>query len=202
MSALGAAELPRQAGFENGWWRAAVRMPSPNRNARPQAAVIDLIVIHSISLPPGEFETEAVCDLFLNRLDCDANPYFDRLRELKVSAHFVIWRDGQVTQFVSVDDRAWHAGASSYRGRDACNDDSIGIEMQGLEGGDFTPLQMATLVELCASLCAAWPIRYIAGHEHIAPLRKADPGPGFGWNQLQQGLAHGRLQWPARQQNL
>lgn len=183
--------------FDNGWWHQARRLPSPNQNARPGLAPLDLIVIHSISLPPGVFGGPAVCDLFLNQLDCSAHPYFESLRELKVSAHFVVWRGGSVTQFVPVHQRAWHAGVSAFRGRQACNDDSIGIELEGIEGGEFTTEQMATLVCLCASLTQAWPIRYIAGHEHIAPVRKSDPGPGFDWNQLQQGLAHYPLHWPA-----
>ncbi len=184
-------------GFEAGWWVHAERQASPNVNDRPVGAVIDLVVIHSISLPPGVYGGGEVKDLFLNRLDFDAHPYFERLRELKVSAHFVIWRDGQVTQFASVTQRAWHAGASHYRGRSACNDDSVGVELEGLEGDEFTDAQMRRLIELLTDLCTAYPIRFVAGHEHIAPIRKADPGPGLAWGRLRQALLLQRLNWPA-----
>jgi AmpD protein len=152
---------------------------------------VDLVVVHSISLPPGEFGTGRVDDLFEGTLDWDAHPYFQGIRGLAVSAHFFIDRMGEVTQYVSVNDRAWHAGASCWRGRSNCNDDSVGIELEGLEGDLFEPIQYTRLAQLCRLLAQAWPIQHVAGHEHIAPGRKQDPGPGFSWPNLQAALA-----WP------
>jgi AmpD protein len=163
----------------------AKKLPSPNFGPRPATAHIDLIVLHSISLPPGQYGGNEVQALFTNQLDWDAHPYFKSIEGLEVSAHFYIRRDGEIWQCVSCDDRAWHAGPSSYRGRDNCNDDSIGIELEGLEGDTFDPAQYEALQTLCAALSKKYPIAYIAGHEHIAPGRKADPGPGFNWALLQ-----------------
>jgi N-acetyl-anhydromuramoyl-L-alanine amidase len=177
--------------WQDGWYRYARRCDSPNYGERPPAALIDLVVLHSISLPPGEFGGSAVQDLFLNQLDWDAHPYFQSIRGMQVSAHFFIRRDGQLWQFVSARQRAWHAGPSAYRGRDNCNDDSVGIELEGLEGGDFTPMQYEACTALISALALVLPIEHIAGHEHIAPGRKADPGAGFDWKKLQQALA-----WP------
>lgn len=176
-----------------GWHRSARQMPSPNRGPRPGQAHIDLIVVHSISLPPGQYGGQAVQDLFMNRLDWDAHPYYQGIRGLQVSAHFFIERDGTVWQFVDCDQRAWHAGVSAYRGRSQCNDDSIGIELEGLEGAPFEPSQYDALAHLCTDLAQRYPIAHIAGHEHIAPGRKADPGPGFRWPHLQHLLG-----WDAR----
>ncbi len=162
---------------------------SPNQGPRPDNAKIDLVVIHSISLPPGEFGNQNVQRLFTNQLDWDEHPYFQGIRTLKVSAHFFITRSGELWQFVSCDERAWHAGQSSYRGRDNCNDDSIGIELEGLEGGTFEMPQYETLAVLCAAVMTHYPIEHLAGHEHIAPGRKKDPGPGFDWPFLQRCLA-------------
>ncbi|MEY2953436.1 MAG: hypothetical protein RLZZ401_1523 [Pseudomonadota bacterium] len=153
---------------------------------RPEGAAVDLIVLHSISLPPGEYGGPEVFSLFANQLDWDAHPYFQTMRGLKVSAHFFIRRSGVVWQFVSCDDRAWHAGASWYRGRNNCNDDSIGIELEGLEGDRFEPAQYAALSSLCQWLLQHYPIAHVAGHEHIAPGRKQDPGSGFDWALLQR----------------
>jgi AmpD protein len=150
--------------------------------------MVDLIVVHSISLPPGQFGTGQVQQLFTNQLNWDAHPYFQRIRDLQVSAHFFITRTGELWQFVSVADRAWHAGVSAYRGRSNCNDDSIGIELEGLEGGLFEPAQYDSLTALCAALLQHCPVVHIAGHEHIAPGRKQDPGTGFDWPQLQASL--------------
>jgi N-acetyl-anhydromuramoyl-L-alanine amidase len=175
--------------WQNGWYRFARAMASPNFGPRPEAAEVDLIVIHSISLPPGEFGNGNVQRLFTNQLDWDAHPYFQEIRGLQVSAHFFISRSGALWQFVSCNDRAWHAGQSSYRGRDNCNDDSIGIEMEGLEGALFEAVQYETLSSLCAALMQNCPIRHIAGHEHIASSRKHDPGAGFDWPRLQHMLA-------------
>jgi AmpD protein len=148
--------------------------------------MIDLIVLHSISLPPGVYGGGQIQALFSNQLDWDAHPYYQGIRGLEVSSHFLIERDGRVWQFVSCNDRAWHAGASHYRGRSNCNDDSIGIELEGLEGELFETAQYLSLQTLCRELMQQYPIRHIAGHEHVAPGRKKDPGPGFDWGLLQQ----------------
>ena len=167
--------------FHQGWYAPATVYPCSNFGARPAGAVIDLIVIHSISLPPGEYGGSAVLDFFANRLDTSLHPYFKEIEGMQVSAHFFIRRDGEIGQLVSCDDRAWHAGVSHYRGRDNCNDDSIGIELEGLYGDTFEAAQYTALATLCRALMARYPIRYIAGHEHIAPGRKFDPGKGFNW---------------------
>ncbi len=172
--------------WQGGWYRFAKRLESPNFGLRPSPAQIDLIVLHSISLPPGVYGGTQVQALFTNRLDWEAHPYFKSIEGLKVSAHFYIQRSGEVWQFVSCDDRAWHAGASCYRGRDNCNDDSIGIELEGLEGNVFEEAQYAALQTLLPAIARHYPISHIAGHEHIAPGRKADPGAGFRWAYLQQ----------------
>jgi N-acetyl-anhydromuramoyl-L-alanine amidase len=167
---------------------AARHCPSPNHGPRPAGALIDLIVLHSISLPPGVYGGPEVEQLFTNSLDWDAHPYFGQIRGMEVSAHFFIRRDGELVQFVDADARAWHAGASSWRGRENCNDDSIGIELEGLEGEPFEAAQYATLGQLCRCLQERYPVAHVAGHEHIAPGRKLDPGPGFDWARLQQDL--------------
>jgi AmpD protein len=170
--------------WHKGWYARAQAQPSPNFGPRPQQAHIDLLVVHSISLPPGVYGGPEVGQLFCNQLDWDAHPYFQTIRGLQVSAHFFVRRDGSLWQFVSCDDRAWHAGQSHYRGRDNCNDDSIGVELEGLEGDTFTPAQYQTLVDLVAAVAQHYPLAHVAGHEHIAPGRKLDPGPGFQWNLL------------------
>lgn len=177
------------APWHEGWYRHARRLDSPNFGPRPAKADIDLIVIHAISLPPGEFENGRVQQLFTNQLDWAAHPYFQSIQGLQVSAHFFISRTGVLWQFVACSARAWHAGVSDYRGRSQCNDDSIGIELEGLEGERFAAQQYATLAGLCTALLQAYPIAHIAGHEHIAPGRKKDPGPGFDWPLLQADLA-------------
>ena len=182
-----------RAHWADGWWRAARRCESPNHGPRPEQTGVELLLIHSISLPPGQFCGDAVERLFTNRLDAAEHPYFEPLRGLRVSAHFFVRRDGELLQFVSCERRAWHAGASSWRGRDNCNDWSIGIELEGLEGGRFEPAQYTRLTELMRALRKRHPIRCVAGHEHVAPLRKRDPGPGFDWPRLRS-----RLGWPAR----
>lgn len=178
--------------WDNGWLATTTHCPSPNFGPRPADTLLDLIVVHSISLPPGNYGTGDVQRLFSNQLDWDAHPYFQSIRGLEVSAHFFITRQGTVWQFVSCDARAWHAGASSWRGRDRCNDYSIGIELEGLEGEFFEPAQYTSLVQLCQQIRARYATTAIAGHEHIAPGRKQDPGPGFDWQRMQQAL-----QWPA-----
>jgi N-acetyl-anhydromuramoyl-L-alanine amidase len=174
-----------------GWLQAARRCPSPNCGPRPAGSVVDLLVIHSISLPPGVYGGPEVAQLFTNQLDWNAHPYFEQIRGMEVSSHFFIRRDGELVQFVDTDARAWHAGASAWRGRTNCNDHSIGIELEGLEGESFEPAQYQTLKALCINLSQRHPISQIAGHEHIAPGRKLDPGPGFDWALLQHSLA-----WP------
>ena len=179
-------------------WRAGGRhvgalwLASPHFGPRPAGAEVSLIVLHSISLPPGEYGTRAVQQLFTGTLDWDAHPYFQSIRGLEVSAHFFIERTGRLWQFVDCDQRAWHAGASSYQGRSNCNDYSVGIELEGLEGGPFESAQYEVLAGLCRDLAGRYPITHVAGHEHVAPGRKHDPGAGFDWARLQAALA-----WPA-----
>ena len=174
--------------WQDGWWSSAQRLDSPNFGERPSQSQIDLLVIHSISLPPGVYGGPEIEALFTNQLDWDAHPYFTQIRDMQVSSHFVIRRDGFLMQFVSCEKRAWHAGVSHYRGRDNCNDDSIGIELEGLEGELFASAQYDTLSVLCRELVNHYPIAHIAGHEDIAPGRKLDPGAGFDWQLLQEKL--------------
>jgi AmpD protein len=190
-------DLPKPADWESGWLHAARHVPSPNHGPRPPGAQIDLIVVHSISLPPGQFGGDAIEQLFTNQLDWDAHPYYQSIRGLEVSSHFLIARNGAITQFVDCDLRAWHAGLSHYRGRERCNDDSIGIELEGLEGLNFEDAQYEALTRLCECLAARYPIAHVAGHEHIAPGRKQDPGPGFDWPRLQHLLAWPTSRFPA-----
>lgn len=182
----------RPASWQDGWYSPARRLASPNFGPRPAQARVDLIVIHSISLPPGRYGGNEVQQLFTNTLDWTAHPYFQQIEGMQVSAHFYIRRSGELWQFVSCDARAWHAGASHYRGRGNCNDDSVGIELEGLEGQVFEPGQYETLSTLCTAIAQHYPIAHVAGHEHVAPGRKQDPGAGFDWPALQRALA-----WPA-----
>jgi AmpD protein len=166
----------------DGWLTSVdIKRPSPNFDARPVNAPIDLLVIHNISLPPGEFGTGCPSDLFLNQLDIDAHPWFEQIRDLRVSAHFLIERDGTLTQFVSCNDRAWHAGASSFEQRQRCNDFSIGVELEGTDDLAYTDKQYQRLGELTQLLKQHYPITAVRGHCHIAPERKTDPGPAFDW---------------------
>lgn len=185
-------------GWRNGWYSHARRLASPNFGPRPAQAQVDLIVIHSISLPPGQYGGDEVQRLFTNTLDWAAHPYFRQIEGTQVSAHFYIRRGGELWQFVSCDERAWHAGASHYRGRGNCNDDSVGIELEGLEGQAFEPGQYETLCSLCAAIAQRYPIAHVAGHEHIAPGRKHDPGAGFDWPALRRALAWPAAWFPAR----
>ena len=171
-----------------GWYEHAMRMESPNFGPRPSQATIDLVVVHSISLPPGVYGGDAVQRFFCNHLDLHEHPYFEGLNGLHVSSHFYIRRHGELFQFVSADDRAWHAGLSSYRDSTNCNDNSIGIELEGVDGGVFEDDQYETLVALCSAILQRFPVTAFAGHEHVAPNRKTDPGPGFDWLLLRQGL--------------
>jgi N-acetyl-anhydromuramoyl-L-alanine amidase len=174
--------------WDQGWYRFAHHCPSPNFGPRPLGNSIDLVVLHSISLPPGHYGGNAVVELFTNQLDWSAHPYYQSIQGLEVSAHFFVRRNGDLLQFVSVNDRAWHAGTSSYLGKHNCNDYSIGIELEGLEGDPFEPAQYESLQSLLPALTQQFPIAHIAGHEHIAPGRKVDPGPGFRWDSLRSNL--------------
>lgn len=188
--------MPSSRLWQDSWYLPALRLPSPNHGPRPQGAAVDLIVVHSISLPPGQYGGTRVHELFTNRLDWDAHPYFQQIRGLEVSAHFFIARTGELWQFVATDRRAWHAGRSRYRGRDGCNDDSIGVELEGLEGQIFTDAQYRALIRLCMALARRHPIAFIAGHEHIAPGRKGDPGSGFAWRRLRSAFAGSGILFP------
>jgi len=192
------SDPPEQAPlWIDGWYQFAGRLVSPNYGPRPAGAQTDLIVLHSISLPPGQYGGDEVPRLFTNQLDWDQHPYFKSIQGMAVSSHFFIRRQGELVQFVSANDRAWHAGVSSYRGRNNCNDDSIGIELEGVEGGLFENSQYDTLAGLCAAILQRYPIAHIAGHEHVAPGRKTDPGSGFDWPLLQQCLGLASQYFPA-----
>lgn len=177
----------------DGWLPGARRVPSPNRDARPAGAEPNLIVVHAISLPRGHYRKDgrddAIARLFTNRLDPTADPSFADLAGLKVSSHFVIYRDGGLAQFVPVGERAWHAGASRWRGRERCNDHSVGIELEGVDDAPFERAQYRVLVRLLRELSARWPLRSIAAHSDVAPGRKTDPGAGFDWRALMRALA-------------
>ena len=174
--------------WQDGWWSGARPLPSPNFGPRPAGVAVTLAIVHSISLPPGEYGGDAIERLFTNRLDLSAHPYYEALRGLQVSAHFVVRRCGELLQFVSVEQRAWHAGSSAWRGRENCNDWSVGVELEGLEGSTFEPVQYRQLARLLRALAGRYPITEAVGHEHVAPGRKADPGPGFDWPGLRRAL--------------
>jgi len=174
-------------GWHDGWSAAARRVDSPNQDARPDAQPPSLLVLHAISLPPGEFGGPGVEALFTNCLDPAEHPYFAQIAALRVSAHFFIRRDGELLQFVSCDRRAWHAGVSNWRGRERCNDFSLGVELEGSDEHRFTEAQYRALNTLIADLKTAYPsLVDIAGHSDIAPGRKTDPGPGFDWGQVRR----------------
>ena len=162
-------------------------IPSPNCDDRPPGA-IELLVIHNISLPPGEFGGDGVQRLFTGTLDATAHPYYASIATLKVSAHFFVRRDGQVIQFVPCLKRAWHAGESCWQGLSRCNDFSLGVELEGSDEVPFTDRQFEVLDHLTIALRAAYPIRGIAGHSDISPRRKTDPGPCFDWARYLAGL--------------
>lgn len=170
--------------WQDGWYRYAKHIRSPNFGLRPDGVLPELVVLHSISLPPGVFGNGAIEALFLNQLDWSAHPYYEKIHGATVSSHFVIDRHGVLTQYVSCNQRAWHAGRSCWQGRPECNDWSIGVELEGLEGLQFEDFQYETLSALIGALCECYPIAWVAGHEHIAPERKQDPGPGFDWTRL------------------
>jgi len=165
---------------------------SPNMDDRPEGAEINLLVIHSISLPPGEYGGNSIEQLFTNSLQANAHPYFQQIHQLEVSAHVLIKRDGSIIQFVPFNKRAWHAGESCYQGNERCNDFSIGIELEGTDTDPFENRQYESLVELVKTLCRHYPsitTQRIAGHSDIAPGRKTDPGSGFDWDKLSALLA-------------
>jgi AmpD protein len=174
---------------EEGWLHGAEHCPSPNCDDRPDQQEINLLVIHNISLPPGEFGSRCIREFFCNQLDCDAHPYFQQLRELRVSAHLLIERDGKLVQFVDFDKRAWHAGQSSFQGVADCNNYSIGIELEGTDQAAYTDAQYTSLaqvaVELMQTYSAISPDR-LTGHSDIAPGRKTDPGAAFDWDYLRE----------------
>jgi len=166
-------------------------VPSPNYSARPDARDISLVVVHNISLPPGEFGGGFVEAFFQNRLDASLHPYFAEIASLRVSAHCLIDRAGALVQFVNLHERAWHAGVSSFAGRDNCNDYSVGIELEGADTTAFTDAQYQTLAQLCAALMREFPLitpGRIVGHSDVAPGRKTDPGPAFDWDYFQAAL--------------
>ena len=171
----------------SGLLRGARQVPSPNFDARPDGILPELIVVHGISLPPNEFGGPWIERLFTNTLPPDEHPYFATISQLQVSSHALIRRDGEVVQYVPFHRRAWHAGASSYQGRERCNDFSIGIELEGSDEIPYEPAQYRVLSALILELCAAYPslsLSRIAGHSDIAPERKTDPGPAFDWQRL------------------
>lgn len=176
--------------IRDGWLSNATRVISPNCDERP-GSEISLVVIHCISLPAGHFGNRYIEQLFTNCLDCDEHPDFDDIRTLNVSSHLLIRRDGSLVQFVPFENRAWHAGESSFEGRSQCNDFSIGVELEGIDTGLFTDQQYAVLTLVCRLLMTTWqiPLERIVGHSDIAPGRKTDPGVGFDWRRLQNELS-------------
>lgn len=182
----------------SGWCDGVRHCPSPNFNARPEGE-ISLLVIHNISLPPREYGGNGVIEFFTNRLDVNAHPYYPMIADLRVSAHFLIRRDGEVIQFVSCNKRAWHAGVSVWNDRMRCNDFSIGIELEGCDAMPFEPAQYDALKSLLQAILRHYPISAVAGHCHIAPQRKTDPGPHFDWQQLRCEFA--TVRFPAMQKS-
>jgi AmpD protein len=178
--------MPRTA---EGWLRSARRVRSPNFDRRPAGTEINLLVLHAISLPRGRYVGDAIERLFTNRLDAVAQPALAGLARLRVSSHFLVRRDGALLQFVPIGARAWHAGASQWRGRGRCNDFSVGIELEGVDDGEFTAAQYRCLATLICDLQQRLPLREIAAHSDVAPGRKSDPGRGFDWRRCAAGLA-------------
>lgn len=176
---------------EQGWLSGARRAPSPNCEARPADCEPDLLVIHNISLPPGEYGSDCIERFFCNCLDWGIHPFFEEIRDVRVSSHLLIRRDGELVQFVSCDQRAWHAGTSCYEGRENCNDFSIGIELEGVDDAPYSTRQYQVLKRVTQALLQAYPglVRErITGHSDIAPGRKTDPGPAFDWQRYLDSL--------------
>lgn len=196
MNARPDAGTPLLTVAADGWVDGARRNPSPNFDARPPGSAIELLVIHDISLPPGVFGSGDIARLFTNRLDAAAHPFFATLAGVRVSAHFLIERDGALTQFVCCLDRAWHAGPSEFDGRPRCNDFSLGIELEGTDFCPFEAAQYATLAALTRALRAAYPLRAVRGHADIARDRKTDPGPMFDWSRYARLAALDRALLP------
>ena len=169
---------------EDGWGAAAPRIASPNFDERPAGENVSLIIVHAISLPPGQFGGEGVTRLFTNTLEVASHPYYAEISHLRVSAHFLIRRDGALIQYVSCNKRAWHAGVSSWKNRERCNDYSIGIEVEGCDDVVFAEAQYVCLSRLIGALIARYPIDSVVGHSDVAPGRKTDPGPCFEWRRL------------------
>jgi AmpD protein len=180
---------PRLAIDAAGYANLARRVPSPNHDSRPAGATVTLVVVHGISLPPGEFGGDGIEALFTNRLDPAAHPYYAGIAALRVSAHFLIRRDGTLVQFVGCGERAWHAGESSWRGQSRCNDYSVGIELEGADDVPYATAQYAMLARLVRALRRRYPIVDVAGHGDVAPGRKTDPGTAFDWPRLHRLLA-------------
>jgi AmpD protein len=183
-----AAEPAVRADAARGWIAGARRVPSPNCDSRPQGAEVTLLVLHSISLPRGHYRGDAVERLFTNRLSPAAHPSFAGLAGLRVSSHFLVRRGGGLLQFVPLEARAWHAGASRWRGRERCNDFSVGIELEGTDDGNFAATQYASLLALIRQLQNLLSLRQVAAHSDVAPGRKSDPGARFDWARLLAGL--------------
>lgn len=167
-----------------GWLAGVRRVASPNCDARPPGEAVRLVVIHAISLPPGKFGGDAIERLFTNRLDADEHPYFRGIADIRVSAHFLVRRDGSLTQFVPTIMRAWHAGVSCWHGREHCNDFSLGIELEGDEARPFEEAQYDRLIRLLRLLAQRFPVDAVVGHCDVAPGRKTDPGPCFDWRRV------------------
>ncbi len=179
---------PATAFNRAGWLAGVTRVASPNHDARPPGLAIDLLVIHAISLPPGQFGGPGIEQLFTNRLDPATHPYYREVAALRVSSHFLIRRDGNLVQFVACGRRAWHAGVSVWQGRERCNDYSIGVELEGTDEQAFEAAQYTRLVALTQALRGRYPITDLAGHADIAPGRKTDPGPYFDWARYRGAL--------------
>lgn len=184
MSRVGKLSVQESDFSIDGWIGAAQRIDSPNFDDRPVGGVVSLVVVHAISLPPSQFGSNDIEHLFTNTLDPTAHPYFSAIIHLRVSAHFLIRRDGELIQFVSCHKRAWHAGVSSWKGRERCNDFSIGVELEGCDEWPFEDVQYRRLVDLIESLRRSFPIESIVGHSDVSPGRKTDPGPFFDWQRL------------------
>jgi AmpD protein len=183
---------PLQVDLESGLMRDTRQVASPNFDARPPGVEADLIVVHGISLPPGEFGGPWIERLFMNTLPCDLHPYFAEIGELRVSSHLLVARDGNLTQFVKFTERAWHAGQSNYKGRTACNDFSIGVELEGSDSIAYEAAQYTALAAAVAALCDAYPRLSpdrLVGHSEISPGRKTDPGPAFDWERARRCVA-------------
>jgi AmpD protein len=181
-----------QVDLESGLMRGVRQIASPNYDSRPAGVAADLIVVHGISLPPGEFGGPWIDRLFTNSLPAETHPYFAEVVSLRVSSHVVVARDGAVTQYVAFTERAWHAGKSIYQGRESCNDFSVGVELEGTDTLPYEPAQYGALAQVVAALCAAYPRLCpdrLVGHSDIAPGRKTDPGPAFDWAHARRLIA-------------